>query len=124
MNFLDLGQIPAIHADGIHDDTAAIQQCLDRMKDGGTIWFPDGIYRISACLIFYSHQRLLFSDDAVLLRAVDEGSEPTRACNCDCTFCSHRCHNDCAVNDLGHATVNVASAITADDTACMDRAKC
>ena len=78
MNFLDLGQIPAIHADGIHDDTAAIQQCLDRMKDGGTIWFPDGIYRISACLIFYSHQRLLFSDDAVLLRAVDEGREPTR----------------------------------------------
>ncbi len=78
MNFLDLGQIPEIAADGIHDDTAAIQHCLDRMKDGGILWFPDGIYRISACLIFYSHQRLIFSDDAVLLRAVDEGCEPTR----------------------------------------------
>ena len=78
MKFLDIGRIPGIYADGIHDDTEAIQSCLDSMKDGGTVWFPDGIYRISACLIFYSHQRLKFSDDAVILRAVEEGKEPTR----------------------------------------------
>ena len=78
MNFLDLGRIPGVYADGVHDDTGAIQTCLDRMKDGGTIYFPDGTYLISACLIFYSNQHLLFSDNAVLLRAVYDGKEPTR----------------------------------------------
>jgi len=78
MNFLDLGRIPDVYADGIHDDTKAIQTCLDRLKDGGTVYFPDGTYLISACLIFYSNQNLMFSDHAVLLRAVTEGKEPTR----------------------------------------------
>lgn len=78
MKFLDLGRIDGIRADGIHDDTKAIQECLERMKDGGTVYFPDGTYLISACLIFYSHQHLQFSDNAVLLRAVPEDGEPTR----------------------------------------------
>lgn len=69
MNFLDIGQIKEIYADGMHDDTKAIQACLDRMKDGGTIFFPDGTYLISAALIFYSNQWLKFSDKAVLLRS-------------------------------------------------------
>ena len=42
MKFLDIGQITEVRADGIHDDTKAIQNCLDRMKDGGTVYFPDG----------------------------------------------------------------------------------
>lgn len=69
MNFLDIGQEKSIFADGIHDDTAAIQSCLDKMKNGGTIYFPDGTYLISAALIFYSGQWLKFSDNARLLRS-------------------------------------------------------
>lgn len=69
LNFLDIGQEPAVYADGVHDDTAALQRCLDRMRSGGTLYFPDGVYLISAALIFYSHQRLLFSDKAVLKRS-------------------------------------------------------
>lgn len=69
MNFLNIGQEKSIFADGLHDDTKAIQSCLDKMKDGGTIYFPDGTYLISAALIFYSGQWLKFSDKAVLLRS-------------------------------------------------------
>lgn len=77
MNFLNIGQIKDIYADGVHDDTNAIQACLDKMKDGGTIYFPDGTYLISSCLIFYSNQHLKFSDKAVLLRSA-QGDEITR----------------------------------------------
>lgn len=74
MRFFDIGQDKNIFADGIHDDTKAIQACLDKMKDGGTIFFPDGKYLISAALIFYSNQWLKFSDNAVVIRSKD--SEP------------------------------------------------
>lgn len=74
MNFLDIGQEKSVFADGIHDDTKALQACLDKMKNGGTIYFPDGTYLISAALIFYSKQWLKFSDNAVLLRSAN--SEP------------------------------------------------
>lgn len=69
MKFLDIGQMNEIYADGIHDDTAAIQKSLDEMKEGGTVYFSDGTYLISAALIFYSNQHLIFSDNAVLLRS-------------------------------------------------------
>lgn len=58
-----------VWADGVHDDTAALQKRLDDMREGGTLYFPDGVYLISAALIFYSDQHLLFSDGAVLLRS-------------------------------------------------------
>lgn len=74
MNFLNIGQQKNIYADGIHDDTKAIQSCLNELKDGGTIYFPDGTYLISASLIFYSNQRLKFSENARLLRSAK--SEP------------------------------------------------
>lgn len=77
MRFMDLGHIPEIYADGIHDDAKAIQACLDKMKNGGTIYFPDGTYLISSCLIFYSNQHLKFSDNAILLRSA-KGDEVTR----------------------------------------------
>ena len=79
MKFLDIGRQTDICGDGIHDDTKAIQRCLDAMREGGTVWFPDGVYRISACLIFYSCQHLWFSDNAILLRDVTEGAEPRTA---------------------------------------------
>ncbi len=77
MKFLDIGLEKNIFADGIHDDTKALQNCLDKMKNGGTVFFPDGTYLISAALIFYSGQNLCFSDNAVLLRS-DKSEKITR----------------------------------------------
>ncbi len=68
MNFINVMQSCNVYGDGIHDDTKALQACIDELKDGGTVYFPDGTYLISASLIFYSHQHLKFSDNAVILR--------------------------------------------------------
>ncbi len=74
MNFINVLSDTGVYADGIHDDTCALQKCLDSLKDGGTVYFPDGTYLISAALIFYSCQRLVFSDNARILRS--DKSEP------------------------------------------------
>lgn len=74
MKFIDVMQNNNVYGDGIHDDTKALQACIDEVKDGGTVYFPDGIYLISASLIFYSNQHFKFSDKAVLLR--NAKSEP------------------------------------------------
>lgn len=58
---------------GSGDDTAAIQDALDSLKDsGGTVFFPAGVYPISKCLLYYSNQRLIFENGAVLMRANDK----------------------------------------------------
>lgn len=37
--------------DGVHDDTAAIQAALDHVAiNGGTVWIPEGTYRITSLL--------------------------------------------------------------------------
>ena len=72
--FLNVMADGTVYADGVHDDTAALQRCLDRLREGGTLYFPDGVYLLSAALIFYSNQRLMFSENAVLLR--DANSQP------------------------------------------------
>lgn len=74
MKYLNIGNYVNIYADGVHDDTKALQACLDELKDGGVIYFPDGTYLISAALIFYSNQTLKFSKNARLLRSAK--SEP------------------------------------------------
>lgn len=74
MNFIDVKQNKNVYADGIHDDTKALQACIDEVKNGGTVYFHDGTYLLSASLIFYSNQHLKFSDKAVLLRS--DKSEP------------------------------------------------
>lgn len=74
MEFINVMSGMGVYADGIHDDTKALQMCLDKLKNGGTIYFPDGVYLISSSLIFYSNQHLNFSDNAVLLRS--DKSEP------------------------------------------------
>ena len=74
MKFVNVKLNKDVFGDGIHDDAKALQSCLDETKDGGTVYFPDGTYLISASLIFYSNQHLIFSDKAVLLRSAD--SEP------------------------------------------------
>lgn len=74
MKFINVKQNKAVFGDGIHDDTKALQACINELKDGGTVYFPDGTYLISGALIFYSYQRLIFSDNAVILRS--DKSEP------------------------------------------------
>lgn len=74
MNFIKVTDNKNVFADGIHDDTKALQECIDKVKDGGTVYFPDGIYLVSASLIFYSNQIFKLSDNAVILRNKD--SEP------------------------------------------------
>ncbi|MBQ6020410.1 MAG: hypothetical protein IJL26_09570 [Clostridia bacterium] len=69
MRFIDVKSSPDVAADGIHDDTKALQACLDAAGEGGTVYFPDGTYLLSAALIFYSGQRLFLSDGATLLRS-------------------------------------------------------
>ncbi len=74
MNFINVLDKRNVFADGIHDDTKALQMCIDEVKDGGTVYFPDGTYLICAALIFYSNQLLRFSDNAKLIRS--DKSEP------------------------------------------------
>ena len=74
MKFVKVTDCKNVYADGIHDDTKALQFCIDKVKEGGTVYFPDGIYLVSAALIFYSNQHLKFSDKAVILRS--NKSEP------------------------------------------------
>lgn len=54
--------------DGVADDTAAIQSALDSVRDGGTIIFPAGVYKLTGSVYFYSHQRLIFEGGATLLQ--------------------------------------------------------
>ena len=74
MSFIKVTDNKKVFADGIHDDTGALQECIDSVRDGGTVYFPDGIYLISAALIFYSEQTFRLSDNAVILRS--NKSEP------------------------------------------------
>ncbi len=74
MNFIKVTDNKNVYGDGIHDDTKALQECIDSLRDGGTIYFPDGTYLVSASLIFYSNQIFKLSDNAVILRS--DKSEP------------------------------------------------
>jgi len=74
MNFVNVLNNKNVYADGLHDDTKALQECIDEVKDGGTVYFPDGTYLVSAALIFYSNQIFKFSDKAKVLRS--DKSEP------------------------------------------------
>lgn len=71
MKFVKVTDNKNVFADGIHDDTKALQECIDSVKDGGTVYFPDGVYLVSSTLIFYSNQIFKLSDNAVILRSKD-----------------------------------------------------
>ena len=77
MNFVNVKQNKYVFADGVHDDTKALQDCIDMVKDGGIVYFPDGTYLVSNALIFYSNQHLKFSDKATILRS-DKSKPLTR----------------------------------------------
>ncbi len=56
--------------DGINDDSKSIQNTLDSFAEkGGEIFFPKGVYLCSHCIFFYSNQKLVFEEGAILLRA-------------------------------------------------------
>lgn len=74
MSFIRVTDNKSVFADGIHDDTKALQECIDSVRDGGTVYFPDGTYLVSSSLIFYSNQVFRLSDNAVILRS--DKSEP------------------------------------------------
>ena len=46
MNFIKVTDNKNVFADGIHDDTKALQNCIDKVKNGGTVYFPDGTYPV------------------------------------------------------------------------------
>ncbi|MDO4847919.1 MAG: glycosyl hydrolase family 28-related protein [Clostridiaceae bacterium] len=69
MTFINVKDNINVVADGVSDDTAALQFCIDRAKDGGTVYFPDGTYLVSAALIFYSNQTLKFDENARIRRS-------------------------------------------------------
>lgn len=69
MKFIKVTDNKNVFADGIHDDTKGLQQCIDEVKEGGTVYFPDGTYLVSTALIFYSNQTFKLSDNAVILRS-------------------------------------------------------
>lgn len=54
--------------DGVADDTTAIQAALDAKKQGGSVHFPAGIYKVTASLHFYSNQALLFEQGATIVQ--------------------------------------------------------
>lgn len=76
VNVIDFGAT----GDGSTDDTQAIQDALDSVSTGGTIFFPKGVYMLSTCLFnasisgtshaieVYSNQRLYFEEGATLKR--------------------------------------------------------
>src|SRR4051812_19298926 len=41
---------PPAKGDGVADDTAALQAALNRLKDGATLYFPPGTYRLTHTL--------------------------------------------------------------------------
>ena len=41
--------------DGITDDTVTIQASIDRLTNGGTLFFPKGKYKITSSLLIYRH---------------------------------------------------------------------
>ena len=52
--------------DGETDDTIAIQDALDSISNGGVIFFPYGIYKISSPLTIYSNQIIELNGSTIL----------------------------------------------------------
>lgn len=64
-NVKDYGAI----GNGIADDTTSIQNALSTLSEsGGVVFFPKGTYKITANILFYSNQTLLFENGATILQ--------------------------------------------------------
>lgn len=64
-NIVDVTDFGAI-GDGITDDYSAIQSAIDSISNGGIVFFPTGIYRISQHLIVYSNQTIELNGSTIL----------------------------------------------------------
>lgn len=56
--------------DGVTNDSEAIQKALDSVKNGGTVYFPKGVYCLHSHVKYYSNQDLIFENGATLLRGL------------------------------------------------------
>lgn len=66
--FVDVVNDFGAKADGTTDDSTAIQNALDSLKDtGGIIFFPKGTYKVGTSLVYYSHQTLWFENGSSLV---------------------------------------------------------
>ena len=57
--------------DGVTNDSEAIQKALDSVKNGGTVYFPKGVYCLHSYVKYYSNQDLIFENGATLLRGLE-----------------------------------------------------
>lgn len=56
--------------DNKNDDGICIQDAFDACNEsgGGIVYFPDGVYCVSKTIFYYSNQKIVFSENAVLKR--------------------------------------------------------
>ena len=74
-----IGQPPRFHdvrdhgavGDGVADDTAAIQDALDAVTDGGTVYLGPGIYRTTGTVAVGRNRVTVHGDSAKILAAHD-----------------------------------------------------
>lgn len=65
-------------ADGVADDTAAVQAALDALSSGGTLYFPRGSYKITSALTFSANSSGFVSWVGGGIRLVGESALWTR----------------------------------------------
>lgn len=60
-------QMYGAKGDGTTNDYEAVQAALDACSNtGGTVYFPQGTYKVNEAVLFYSNQTLIFENGAVL----------------------------------------------------------
>ena len=55
-----------VKGDGLHDDTTGIQNALNSLAQGGTLFFPEGTYMVTYNLCPRSHTRIIMSPNSVV----------------------------------------------------------
>ena len=95
--FVDVVNDFGAKADGTTDDSTAIQNALESLKNtGGIIFFPKGTYSIKSSLIFYSHQTLWFENGATLKDTTTTLNNILRG-YCDSTITGYTGTHDCYI---------------------------
>ena len=70
------------------DVGAIIQEKLDELSKGGTLFFPKRTYCISKTIFFYSNQNLIFEEGAILKRIASPDTLGSRNLTCGCFLCN------------------------------------
>lgn len=102
--------------DGVTDDTNAIQKALN---DGGTIYIPNGVYIITAPLVFYSNTRL-FLDPSAEIKQTNTSAK--------CVMRSYNTATDILYNGVHDVIINGgiinANGATVTETSALAMAHC